>query len=623
MNYGNGRLLASSASSYMDAELPNDDSFVFDGTNSDLAQQLYYRARAGGSAEKLSLTKLPSAVEGRLATLELDWDNLDGIAQRALLWDSGFGFSLAGEPLQIFTDGTHSIADLAIPVSDFEGAGCVWNNCTQTDRTTSYSNLLCDGDQMLTATRCLVEDFNDSSETHTAMWSTGGSPESVPLPYIFKHSWTDASTNKPFNVLAIHTVPTMDEVAYGQCPTGSENGGFSSLVIPCASTANLSDMPGAMMTTVKGSDWVSRWLKENYSTTATPAPAATSVTTVISEDTNNGGAISSAAIAGIIAACIVVVLLILGVVIARRRHTGANQGQTGLWDDDVITANRIPREKVRVNELVSRGAFGEVYTGVFNDQRVAIKMLLPSTRRDIKLVNDFLAEAKLTASMDHPRIVTCIGVAWDSLSDLCVVMEFMEGGDLRTLLSNYEKTGHPVGFNREKVAIALHVCHALTYLHSLEPSVIHRDLKSRNILLNDANEAKLTDFGISRERLDRTMTAGVGTSLWMAPEVMTGERYDEKADMFSFGVVLSELDSHTLPYAQAKQEMQQSHGRQMSDATLLQKVAMGTVSVEFSDAAPRSMVDLGCACVSVDPTLRPSAAEALFKLQVILSKELA
>lgn len=47
MNYGNGRLLASSASSYMDAELPNDDSFVFDGTNSDLAQQLYYRARAG------------------------------------------------------------------------------------------------------------------------------------------------------------------------------------------------------------------------------------------------------------------------------------------------------------------------------------------------------------------------------------------------------------------------------------------------------------------------------------------------------------------------------------------------------------------------------------------------
>ncbi|EEY60705.1 protein kinase [Phytophthora infestans T30-4] len=218
-------------------------------------------------------------------------------------------------------------------------------------------------------------------------------------------------------------------------------------------------------------------------------------------------------------------------------------------------------------------------------------MLLPSTRRDIHLVNEFLAEAKFTASMEHPRIVACIGVAWDSLSDLCVVLEFMEGGDLRTLLESYEKSSHPVGFDREKVTIALHVCHALTYLHSLEPPVIH---------------PKLTDFGISRERLERTMTAGVGTSLWMAPEVMTGEKYDDKADIFSFGVVLSELDTHTLPYAQARQEMQNSHGRQMTDATLLQK----------------SMADLGYSCVSVDPTMRPSAAEGLFKLQVLMSKEL-
>uniref|UniRef100_H3G6F2 Protein kinase domain-containing protein n=1 Tax=Phytophthora ramorum TaxID=164328 RepID=H3G6F2_PHYRM len=78
------------------------------------------------------------------------------------------------------------------------------------------------------------------------------------------------------------------------------------------------------------------------------------------------------------------------------------------------------------------------------------------------------------------------------------------------------------------------ICHALTYLHSLATPVIHRDLKSRNILLNHAMAAKLTDFGISRERLDRTMTAGVGTSVWMAPEVMLGEKYDVKADIFSF-----------------------------------------------------------------------------------------
>ncbi|ETL94066.1 TKL protein kinase [Phytophthora nicotianae] len=289
--------------------------------------------------------------------------------------------------------------------------------------------------------------------------------------------------------------------------------------------------------------------------------------------------------------------MLLGFLVVRRQQTRADEGQTGLWDDHIITANRIPREQVRVLKIISRGAFGEVYAGIHNDNQVALKMLLPSARRDIKMVNDFLMEARLTATMEHPRIDACIGIAWDSLSDLCVVLEFMEGGDLRSLLANYEQKQRPLGFDREKTAIALHVCHALTYLHSLEPPVIHRDLKSRNILLNEMHEAKLTDFGISRERLDKTMTAGVGTSLWMAPEVMTGEKYDDKADIFLFAVVLSELDTHSLPYSQAKQKRQNSHG-------------------------PKSMTDLGYTFVSVDPTMRPSAAEALFKLQVILSKEL-
>ncbi|ETM50355.1 TKL protein kinase [Phytophthora nicotianae] len=300
----------------------------------------------------------------------------------------------------------------------------------------------------------------------------------------------------------------------------------------------------------------------------------------------------------------------------------AMHGQVGLWDDDVITAKRIPRDKVRVKKLLSRGAFGEVYEGAFNGNRVAVKMLLPHTRGNLKQVNDFLAEAKMTATMDHPHVVTFVGVAWESLCDVCVVLEFMDGGDLRSLLNKYEESRHPTGFDREKTTIALHVCHALTYLHSLMPPVIHRDLKSRNILLNRAMEAKLTDFGISRERLDQTMTAGVGTSLWMAPEVMLGERYDVKADLFSFGVVLSELDLHTLPYAQAKDKVRDANGRKLPDAAILQQVAMGIVQVEFSQISPTGIVELGRACVSLSPNDRPTAAEALYRLQVILSKEM-
>ncbi|KAE9353056.1 hypothetical protein PF008_g5170 [Phytophthora fragariae] len=331
-------------------------------------------------------------------------------------------------------------------------------------------------------------------------------------------------------------------------------------------------------------------------------------------------------------------VLVLVLVMRRTRHQATDKyelktslssqksavslGRSGLWDDDVITAKRIPRDKVLVHELISHGSYGEVYTGTFNERKVAVKMLLPAARDKLHRVNEFLVEAKTTATLDHPHVVSFVGVAWDSLSDLCVLLEYMGGGELRALLDKYLESDHPVGFDRQKVTIALQVCHALTYLHSLTPSIIHRDLKSRNILLTSNMQAKLADFDISREQLDRTMTAGVGTSLWMAPEVMLGERYDEKADMFSFGVVLSEPDVHTLPYEKVKRENLESNGREIANSTLLQKVAIGTVQVDFSGTCSKAMAELGRACISIDPSQRPSAAEALYKLQVVLKRNL-
>ncbi|ETI33588.1 TKL protein kinase [Phytophthora nicotianae P1569] len=241
-------------------------------------------------------------------------------------------------------------------------------------------------------------------------------------------------------------------------------------------------------------------------------------------------------------------------------------------------------------------------------------MLLPETRKRIQSVNEFLAEVKLMASLEHPRIVEFIGVAWDSLTDLCVVSEFMEGGDVRALLNRYQNERN-IGFDYTKVKIALHVAHALTYMHSFDPPLIHRDLKSKNILLTEDHDAKLTDFGASRERVDRTMTAGIGTSLWMAPEMMTGEKYDEKADIFSFGVVLSELDSNALPYANT------GKNRQPSDLAILQLVMQGKLRVSFSETCPPGILELGMACVAVDPTARPTAAEALYRLQVALAEQ--
>ncbi|GMF19373.1 unnamed protein product [Phytophthora lilii] len=246
-------------------------------------------------------------------------------------------------------------------------------------------------------------------------------------------------------------------------------------------------------------------------------------------------------------------------------------GRSGLWNDDIIIARHVPRDKVKVKKLINRGAYGEVYAGVFNRKQVAVKMLVPATRNSLQQANDFLAEAKLTASMDHPHIVSFIGVAWDSLSDLCILLEYMDGGDLRSLFDKYLVSNHPIGIDRQK-------------LESLSMSVTH---------------------------------SRVGTSLWIAPEVMLGEKYDDKADVFSFGVVLSELDVHTLPYAQVRRT---SDGSQMVNATLLQRITSGKAQVEFSESSPTAIVQLGRACVSLNPNDRPSAAEALYKLHVFLAQ---
>ncbi|RLN89994.1 hypothetical protein BBJ28_00002388 [Nothophytophthora sp. Chile5] len=274
-----------------------------------------------------------------------------------------------------------------------------------------------------------------------------------------------------------------------------------------------------------------------------------------------------------------------------------------LWRDEMILGARVPREKVMTQRLISRGGYGEVYAGTFNGKPVAVKMLLPGTRKSKQHRISFLAEVKLMATLEHPRIVRLVGVAWDSPNDLCALLEFMAGGDLRALLDKYEKQDQPVGFNYVKVKIALHVAHALAYLHSLDPPVIHRDLKSKNILLSPELDAKLTDFGVSRERVDRTMTAAVGTSLWMSPEVMMGERYDDKADIFSFGVVLSELNTHAMPYSHVK--ARDGSGKRMPDTAILQLVAAGELRVDFSQGGPEALMRLGNACVAVDPKDRP------------------
>ncbi|GLE06502.1 hypothetical protein PINS_up015749 [Pythium insidiosum] len=290
--------------------------------------------------------------------------------------------------------------------------------------------------------------------------------------------------------------------------------------------------------------------------------------------------------------------------------------------DEMMLAMQIPLRQIEFHDQISRGAFGDIYRGVYDSRVVAIKRLSVDRRRDLHEIAKLAQEARFLMRLQHERIVEFIGVAWNAPSDLCIVTEFVLGGDLLSWLQSCRSENRAEGFSSEKLKIALHVAHALTYLHSLQPIVLHRDLKSKNILLTEKGDAKLTDFGVSRELEDATMTAGVGSSLWMAPEVIQGERYDEKADVYSFGVVLSELDTNELPFARVRAS---SLSRSLSidadrlpEVAILQLVTMGKVAPRFTVDETSEMYALARACVSLDPDQRPSAAEALHRIHRVV-----
>lgn len=341
----------------------------------------------------------------------------------------------------------------------------------------------------------------------------------------------------------------------------------------------------------------------------------------------------------ILTVCVIVASILIWVVLRHRRtHTNRkdcdnsgfdhtisfeSQGSTPmnlLINDPILHAHRIPLKHVKVANCINKGGFGLVYSGAYNRRRVAIKRIRKDFAHDRKHVEAFIKEIILMATLHHSRIVEFIGVTWDTttLRNLSAVTEYMERGDLREVLRSFQLRNTPLTWESHKLQIVLHIAEALKYLHSLNPLLIHRDLKAKNVLLNTAMDAKLSDFGVSRERhtMESHMTAGIGTSFWIAPEVLLGKEYDERADMFSFGVVLSEIDTEDYPYWNAKTPPQ---GGKAEETRLLRMVAAGELLPEFTEYCPKSVFTLANACLSLDPCDRPSATQVVYLIQQIQS----
>lgn len=277
-------------------------------------------------------------------------------------------------------------------------------------------------------------------------------------------------------------------------------------------------------------------------------------------------------------------------------------------NDPVLVTWRIDYDAVTLVEKLSQGAFGEVWIGRYRGNTVAVKRLLQD-QVSLETSENFLREIKLMAWLEHPKIVRFVGVAWTKLVDMLAVIEFMDSGDLRSLL---EKNPKLKWKESRKLQYAIDTIDAVVYLHSLSPVIIHRDLKSRNILIDSKHGAKLGDFGVSATKRPQDMTTGVGTARWLAPELARGEQhYTEAVDIYSFGVILSELDTHQLPFADATN----ATGDKLSDFGILQGVATGSLQVSFTSKCPPKLLELARRCTAYDPKERPAAAEVAYELR--------
>ncbi|ETI37191.1 TKL protein kinase [Phytophthora nicotianae CJ01A1] len=267
-----------------------------------------------------------------------------------------------------------------------------------------------------------------------------------------------------------------------------------------------------------------------------------------------------------------------------------------------LAGKRIPTRNLHIKATLSTGASGEVWLAQYKGRRVAVKQLLRTNERTAKDVKNFVEEIILSASLNHLHVVSFIGVAWSSPENLSMVMEYCPMGDLRRFLV---ESGRLLSWSRDKIRMAVGIAQALRYIHGRDSPIIHRDLKPKNILLTDTLEAKISDFGLSRTRREGFMTAGVGTPYWIAPEILEGKRYTELADIYSFGVVLSELDTCKTPFS----DVVTAEGKKPKPLQILHWVLDGRLSPSFTDKCPRWIRSVGMQCLQHDPGLRPTAAE--------------
>ncbi|CAF2056741.1 hypothetical protein HID58_070488 [Brassica napus] len=299
------------------------------------------------------------------------------------------------------------------------------------------------------------------------------------------------------------------------------------------------------------------------------------------------------------------------------------------YESPVIAKNRkltyIDVVKITNNfeRVLGRGGFGVVYYGVLDNQPVAVKMLTESTALGYK---QFKAEVELLLRVHHKDLTCLVGYCEEG-DKLSLIYEFMANGDLKEHLSG--KRGPSILTWEGRLRIAAESAQGLEYLHNgCKPQIVHRDIKTTNILLNEKLQAKLADFGLSRSfplgTETHVSTVVAGTPGYLDPEYYRTNWLTEKSDVFSFGVVLLELVTNR-PVIDQKRE--RSHigewvGLMLSRGDI-NSIVDPKLQGDFDPNTIWKVVETAMTCLNPSSSRRPTMTQVVMELKECLNMEMA
>ena len=248
------------------------------------------------------------------------------------------------------------------------------------------------------------------------------------------------------------------------------------------------------------------------------------------------------------------------------------------------------------NSEIGKGTFGDVLRGIWRGEEVAVKFLKGSMIDSPESVKQFLDECNILRNLHHPNILLFMGACTIG-PQYFFVTEFCDNGNLFEFL--HMVRDNKVTYNDAR-RIALEIAYGMNYLHGFKPPILHRDLKSMNVLLDRNCSVKLADFGNTRT-FQTQMTKQKGTFQWMAPEVIKGSTYSESSDVFSFGIIMNELVTRIPPY----------HGTDKKDVA--KKVVNNpNYRPPYNEKkVPKDWIDIMTKCWQHDEKKRPNFGEVI------------